>query len=193
MGVDISFHIEVRCRDKWRPVIWQTPMELKSYLYKEDEGKEWYMGHCCFWCRYYHFSDFLEDHATTGLPEDVSPEMKEELSGYEMGNGYFMLSELSHFYDEKEQEMLSHMLQSRDYQMVKQLNRIERYVKKKPLAKKESEAYCPYEGMTIKEIYDDFQDEYWLFLRLLMAVRSFLDGARVYADGDKVRILYAVC
>ena len=69
--------------------------------------------------------------------------MKEELSEYEMGNGYFMLSELSHFYDEKEQEMLSHMLQSRDYQMVKQLNRIERYVKKKPLAKKESEAYCP--------------------------------------------------
>lgn len=46
MGVDISFHIEVRCRDKWRPVIWQTPMELKSYLYKEDEGKEWYTGHC---------------------------------------------------------------------------------------------------------------------------------------------------
>ena len=85
------------------------------------------------------------------------------------------------------------MLESRDYQMVKQLNRIERYVKKKPLAKKDSEAYRPYEGMTIKEIYDDFQDEYWLFLRLLMAVRSFLDGAHVYEDGDKVRILYAVC
>lgn len=131
MGVDISFHIEVRCRDKWRSVTWQTPMELKSYLYKDDE--------------------------------------------------------------EKEREMLSHMLQSRDYQMVKQLNRIERYVKKKPLAKKESEAYCPYEERTIKEIYDDFQDEYWLFLRLLMAVWSFLDGAHIYADGDKVRILYAIC
>ena len=91
---------------------------------------------------------FLEDHATTGLPEDVSPEMKEELSEYEMGTGYFMLSELSHFYDEKEQEMLSHMLQSRDYQMVKQLNRIERYVKKKPLAKRESEAYCPYSSIS---------------------------------------------
>lgn len=121
MGVDISFHIEVRCKDKWRPLVWQTPMELKSYLYKEDEGKDWYTGHCCFWCRYYHFGDFLEDHATTGLPEDVSPEMKEELSG------------------------------------------------------------------------DDFQDEYWLFLRLLMAVRSFLDGVRVYVDGDKVRVLYAIC
>ena len=65
----------------------------------------------------------------------------------------------------EEQEMLSHMLQSRAYQMVKQLNRIERYVKKKPLAKKDTESCFPYEERTIKEIYDDFQDEYWLFLK----------------------------
>ena len=192
MGVDISFHIEVRYRDKWRPLVWQTPMELKSFVNEKDKEKERNSNNCCFWCRYYHFSDFIEDHATRGLPSDVSPEMK-VLEKYEMGNDYFLLSDLTHFYDTEEKKMLSHMLQSRDYQMVKQLNRIEKYVKQKPLAKKDTLGYSYYEERTIKEIYDDFQEECWLFLRLQMAVHSFLDGADIFADDNEVRILYAIC
>lgn len=192
MGVEISFHIEVRCRDKWRPLVWQTPMELKSFVNEKDKEKEWNSNNCCFWCRYYHFSDFVENHTTRGLPSDVNPDMK-FLEEYEMGNGFFLLSDLTHFYDTEEKKMLSRILQSRDYQMVKQLNRIEKYVKQKPLAKKDIIGYNYYEERTIKDIYNDFQEEFGLFLRLQMAVRSFLEGADIYADDNEVRILYGIC
>ena len=41
MGVDVSFHIEVRRKNVWRPFIWQTPMEFCSDILKKDEDKEW--------------------------------------------------------------------------------------------------------------------------------------------------------
>ena len=41
MGVDVSFHIEVRRKNVWRPFIWQTPMEFCSDILKKDEEKEW--------------------------------------------------------------------------------------------------------------------------------------------------------
>ena len=193
MGVDISFHIEVRKGEKWFPLIWQTPVKLQSYISEEDEGKEWTQNDCCFWCRYYHFSDFVDEHATRGLPKDVSTEMKEELSKYEMGNGYFLLSDLSHFYHTEEEKMLSHLLQSRDYQLVKQLNRIEKFVKQKPLAKKDTEISYPYRDRSIKEIYNDFNEEFGVYLGLIMAVRSSLDGSYIHADDNRVRILYCIC
>jgi hypothetical protein len=93
-----------------------------------------------------------------GLPDDVSPQMKTELSDYEMGQGYFMLSDLSNFCEQKEKDLLVRLLQSRDYQITKQLNRIERYLKQEPTIKDESDG-IGYEGMSIKEIYEDFQDE----------------------------------
>ena len=61
MGVDVSFHIEVRRKNVWRPFIWQTPMEFCSDIFKKDEDKEWQTDSCCYWCRYYHFRDFIED------------------------------------------------------------------------------------------------------------------------------------
>lgn len=193
MGVDISFHVEIHKGEKWRPLIWQTPVELKSYISKEDEGKVWDTHDCCFCCRYYHFSDFVDEHATRSLPEDVSMEMKEKLSKYEMGNGYFLLSDLSHFYHTEEEKMLTHLLQSRDFQLVKQLNRIEKFLKQKPLAKKDTVASYPYGDQSIKEIYNDFKEEFGIYLSLIMAVRSFLDGAYIYADDNEVRILYSIC
>lgn len=192
MGVDIGFHIEVYKGEKWLPLIWQTPMKLKSHLYEDDEGKEWMQNDCCFWCRYYHFSDFVNEYAKRGLPEDVSMEMKEELSKFEMGNGYFLLTDLSHFYHAEEKRMLSHLLQSRDYQLVKQLNRIEKLVKQKPLAKRDTMGVYPYGDRSIKEIYNDFNEEFGVYLGLIMAVRSFLDGANNYARDDEVRILYGI-
>lgn len=81
--------MEVRHKNKWRPVIWQTPMELKSCLYKEDEGKEWNTHHSFFIRRYYHFQDLIADYAINGLPDDVSPEFKKELAEWECSTGYF--------------------------------------------------------------------------------------------------------
>lgn len=192
MGVDVSFHIEVRRKNVWRPFIWQTPMEFCSDILKKDEDKEWQTNSCCYWCRYYHFKDFLDDCAKRGLPDDVSPEMKEELSGYEMGNGYFSLSDLNHYYETEEKNMLAHMLQSRDYQMVKQLNRIEKYLKQKPLTKKDNLSFIYYEERTIKEIYEEFMDELWFFQSLVMIIRSFSANAFFYAKDDDIRILYAI-
>lgn len=192
MGVDISFHIEVRHRDKWRPLIWQMPMELKSYKDEEDEGRDWHTNSCCFWCRYYHFRDFLEDYAERRLPDDVSPEMKEKLSRYEMGQGYFLLSDLSDFCEQQEKDLLLQLLQARDYQITKQLNRIEKYVKQEPVTTKESDGDI-YDRRDIKEIYEDFQDEYWYYRSLHLSVRGFLKGARSFVDDKDVRVLYVIC
>ena len=89
--------------------------------------------------------------------------------------------------------MLTHLLQSRDFQLVKQLNRIEKFLKQKPLAKKDTGASYPYGDQSIKEIYNDFKEEFGIYLSLIMAVRSFLDGAYIYADDNEVRILYSIC
>ena len=193
MGVDINFYIEVRKGKKWRPLIWQTPVELKSFISKEDEGKKWEQNNCFFWCRYYHFRDFIVDRAHYGLPDDVSMEMKEHISDFEMGKGYFLLSDLQNFYHIEEDKMLSQMLQSRDYKMVEKLKQIEKQIKGKPVAKKDKENIYPYEERSIKEIYEDFQEEYGIFLQLLMAVRCFLEGANIYTDDYEVRILYGIC
>ena len=89
--------------------------------------------------------------------------------------------------------MLSHLIQSRDYQLVKRLNRIEKLVKQKPLAKRDTMGVYPYGDRSIKEIYNDFNEEFGIFLGLIMAVRSFLDSAYIYAEGNEVRILYGIC
>ena len=191
MGVDISFHIEVRHRNEWRPLIWQMPMELKSHKDEKDEGKGWFTNSCCYWCRYYHFRDFLDDYGNVGLPDDVSPQMKTELSDYEMGQGYFMLSNLSNFCEQQEKDLLVRLLQSRDYQITKQLNRIERFLKQEPTTKDESDEIS-YEGMSIKEIYEDFQDEYWYYQSLHLSVRGFLKGANNHKDDKDIRILYGI-
>ena len=117
--------------------------------------------------------------------------MKAELSDYEMGQGYFMLSDLSNFCEQQEKDLLVRLLQSRDYQITKQLNRIERYLKQEPTIKDESDG-IGYEGMSIKEIYEDFQDEYWYYQSLHLSVRGFLKGANNHKDGKDVRILYAI-
>ena len=88
--------------------------------------------------------------------------------------------------------MLAHMLQSRDYQMVKQLNRIEKYLKQKPLAKKVCLSFIYYEERTIKEIYEECMEDLWFFQALKMSIRSFSVNAFFYAEDDDIRILYAI-
>lgn len=146
---------------------------------------------CCYWCRYYHFRDFLDDYGSVGLPDDVSPQMKTELSDYEMGQGYFMLSDLSNFCEQQEKDLLVRLFQSRDYQITKQLNRIERFLKQESTTKDESDG-IGYEGMGIKEIYEDFQDEYWYYQSLHLSVRGFLRGAKASVNDKDVRVLYGV-
>lgn len=63
--------------------IWQAPMELKSWLSSEDEGKEWNTHLSFFTCRYHHFRDFIGCYAANGLPDDASPEFKKELEEWD--------------------------------------------------------------------------------------------------------------
>ena len=193
MGIDIRFHIEVHKGEKWCPLIWRTPMALNSFICQEDEGKEWNENTCCYECRYYHFNDFLDECATRGIPDNASMELKEHLSGYEMGCGYFLLSELSHYYHTEEKKMLSDMLQSRDFQMLMQLDRIEKYLKQKPNGKNAPEIHAPCEERDIREIYSDFHEVFGNMRNLLMAARGLLDCANIYVNETKVRILYGVC
>ena len=72
MGVDIGFHIEVRKKNKWIPVVWKLREEIADpYMeYKNVDG--WVEIDAIISGRFYHFDDFLESSASRqGLPEDI--------------------------------------------------------------------------------------------------------------------------
>lgn len=192
MGVDIALFMEVRHRSKWRPVIWQTPMELKSWQSDDDKHKQWNTHHSIFSCRYYHFSDFIEDYAIDDLPDDVSPEFRKELTEWESSMGYFSFTRLSHFCEMKKKEMLVQMSRSVECQMIKQLNRIERYVKQKPIVKTQQPDDSYLSSMSIKQIFDNYNDELYLFEHVKHIIDFLAWEGDIHPNGDDIRILYCL-
>lgn len=192
MGVDISFHIEIRKKEKWLPMVIQTPMELVSYQDEEDKGKEWYMQDEVYYCRYYHFSDFIEDKAVEHVPDDCSEVFLKELSESEMGTGYFMFSDLCDFCKDAEKELGKRLKESRENLLRLQLNRIEKAVTGKPAPKIKKQDNDYYSGMSESRIREEFDDEYCYFFDLRDAIRVWgkLSGSYV-ADAD-IRILYEI-
>lgn len=193
MGVDIALFLEVRHKKKWRAVRWKMPKELNSVEEPNAEDKEWDTHSYFFVCRYYHFRDFVEDHGRGGLPDDVSPEFREELGEYEMGTGYFAYADFSHFCTMKEKEMLDGMSHSAEHQMIKQLNRIERYVKQKPIAKTQLADKNGYAAMSVKQIYEQHDEEYGLFDHVRHIVDFLTRDCSIYSYADDIRIVYAIC
>lgn len=193
MGVDIALFMEVRHKNKWRPVIWQTPMELKRWHDEDDACKDWNNHMSIYTCRYYHFSDFLEDYAINGLPDDVSPELKSKADEWECSMGYFSFTHLSHFCEMKRKEMLANMSRSVECQMIKQLNRIERYVKQKPIVKTQQPDDDYYSSMSIKQIFEDYENEFFLFEYVRQIVNFLSFEGDIHADSDDIRILYCIC
>lgn len=197
MGVDINFYIEVRKRDRWRPLVFKTPTELMGFVSEEEKGKEWRSAMCIYGCRYYHFQDFLEDESNgqRRLPDDCCEELRKELhtddEDYAFGRGYFMLNDLIHYCDTAKKEMLKHLLHSRDYQMVEQLNRIEKTVRGENIPKTDLPDTDIYADMTIEEIYSDYEESYGLLNDLCAYIHEALEISGIYYPSTgQVRVIY---
>ena len=189
MRNNLYFYIEVRVKNKWRPLIWKTPMELVTYEYKKKKGISWHVNSCCLSCKDNQFDEFLSYHAQNDLPIDISSEMKDELSKYEKTKGYIMYSSLVCYNYGKEKQMLCSMLKSRDYRINMLLHRIEKYFQQKSINQESNDYVCSDEDRSIGEIYEDFQNENGDLLNLKYAVQSFLKAAEIDADENDVRIL----
>lgn len=191
MANNIAFYIEVRVKNKWRPLILKTPMELVTYEYKKKK-RSWHVNSCCLSCKDYQFRDFLSYHDINNLPLDISPEMNDKLSKYEKKKGYFLYSSLVCYNYGKEKQMLCSMLKSRDYRVTMLLYRIEKYFQQKPIKQEDNDYVCSNEDRSIEEIYEDFQKENGDLLNLKYAVQRFLCAAEIHADENDIRILYGM-
>ena len=76
MGVDIAFYIEVRNPENWVRLHFKPPFKTKEEPYQS------YWDTDCFFCRYYHFTDFLNEARSNirgGPKERICKEIAEHL------------------------------------------------------------------------------------------------------------------
>ena len=142
MGVDIHFCAEVRKQDKWQPLVWFTkPSEEKESYWEEKPlpGDNGMTPHFYIWLgRAYHYTDALEDmNDIHGYPNDMSEDLRARLPDEsEVSCGYFAYSALEQYLQNAEKKMLLNLLQSREYQLIERVNRIENAVLGKPVEDK---------------------------------------------------------
>jgi len=197
MGVDIGFHIEVRKKNKWIPVVWKLHEEIADpYMeYKNVDG--WVEIDAIISGRFYHFDDFLESSASRqGLPEDISERFKrtydEEHEAW--GIGYFSLADLNNYCQRAEYNVIIHMLEQRDGKLKQQLNRIEDLLRQKPvLEKSHDEDFddMDYDYEDVHNTYQEFLNESFLIRKLRDEVCGITDDIRI--DDSEIRILYFAC
>ena len=135
MSLSIYFCAEVQRNGKWHPLIWShKPIESESYCDEEEPTSDMAMHYRLYDDNAYDYDALWRDiHCDDGLPDDMSPELRTWLENRNnMGFGYFMLSDLVKYVNELEEEMVKDLQSSRDFQVVKHLNRIEKAVLKKP-------------------------------------------------------------
>lgn len=171
MSLSIYFCAEVQRNGKWHPLIWShKPIEGESYCEEEEPTSDMAIHYKLYDDNAYDYDALWRDiRCDDGLPDDMSPELRIWLENqYTMGFGYFMLSDLVKYVNELEEEMVKDLQSSRDFQVVKHLNRIEKAVLKKPIKDPiDTEEMCP---MSIKWIYEHYVEETFGMNRLIEIV-----------------------
>ena len=194
MGVDIGFHIEVRKKSKWIPVVWKIPRKLAGYVQDCDKGKTWIENDEIISGRFYHFEDFLENSAARrGLPDDITDRFKkifnEEHESW--GIGHFYLTDLDSYCQHEELKVISRMFEKRNGKIEAQLNRIEALLSHKvnleSTAKEDPDEY--YE--TEESVYQEYQNETFLVRKLRDTIRGITE--EMWVEDSEVRVLYFAC
>lgn len=193
MSLSIYFCAEVQRNGKWHPLIWShKPIEGESYCDEEEPTSDMAIHYKLYDDNAYDYDALWRDiRCDDGLPDDMSPELRIWLENqYTMGFGYFMLSDLVKYVNELEEEMVKDLQSSRDFQVVKHLNRIEKAVLKKPIKDPiDTEEMCP---MSIKWIYEHYVEETFGMNRLIEIV-LFLANEFCnypYPKSSEIRILF---
>lgn len=195
MGVSIDFYVEVRKDGQWHPFVWRTPMVLKRNIYDDEKGKDWDEHECFDGISSYLYDEFLfrsSNSQRDGLPEDVSPHFKKQLSESGLGCGYFDFEDLVDFCNEKEEEMFSKMEISSEHQLHKQLDRIETLLRNKTVKKKQERNDDWYAQYTVREIFDNFNENYEPVLSLRRNILVLLRESDIQVNYKDIRVLFSL-
>lgn len=195
MGVSIDFYVEVRKDGQWHPFVWRTPMVLKRNIYDDEKGKDWDEHECFDGISSYLYDEFLfrsSNSQRDGLPEDVSPRFKKQLSESGLGRGYFDFEDLVDFCNEKEEEMFSKMEISSEHQLHKQLDRIETLLRNKTVKKKQERDDDWYAQYTVREIFDNFNENYEPVLSLRRNILVLLRESDIQVNYKDIRVLFSL-
>ena len=193
MSVSIAFYLEVRRDEKWSLLRWKQPTELETYC-REEEPIKWRTRATILYCDYRFIDDFIEHYSQEqdGLPDDVTPELKRMIRSDKnsYGTGYFDARRIWEYLNEKRDEMLASLIQSRDYQMVYKLNKIEA----KLFGEKESspidlsDEY--YKRACVRDLYESYENHVWGVRALAQAINSITSAFWVYAKNKDMRVVF---
>lgn len=193
MGVDIGFHIEVRKRSKWEPVVWRLPEKLAHNIYEDSKVEgPWIEHDTIISGRYYHFEDFLES-TKHCLPNDISDRFKKVFEDdHELwGNGYFYLSDLANYCEQVEYNAVIKMLNKRDATIKTQLNRIEALLKHEHVVEESNDVNDEEGYEDVENAFQEYQGDTFLIKKLRDTVRGITDA--MWLDDAEIRILYFAC
>lgn len=194
MGVDIHFCAEVRKQEQWQPLVWFTkPSEEEHSCWAEKPlpGDNGMTPHfLIFLGRAYHYRDALEDmNERQGYPDDMSDELRARLPDEsDVSSGYFAYTELESYLENAEKKLLLNLLQSREYQLVEQLNRIENAVMGKPV-NNQKETLC-LSNYSIEQIYEEYDDDVWNLNRLRHIIYYLAREITGCIIEENIRIIY---
>lgn len=193
MSLSIIFCAEVQRNGKWYPLIWShKPIEGESYCDEEEPTSDMAIHYKLYDDNAYDYDALLRDvRCDDGVPDDMSAELRTWLENRNnMGFGYFLLSDLVRYVNELEEEMVKDLQSSRDFQMVRHLNRIEKVVLKKPIKDPiDTEDMCP---MSIQRIYEHYTEETYGMNRLIEIVRFLANEfcSYPYPKSSEIRISF---
>lgn len=194
MGVDIGFHIEVRKKSKWIPVVWKIPRVLAGYVRDCDKGKTWIEMDEIISGRYYHFEDFLESSAARhGLPDDITERFKKIFKDEHetWGIGYFYLTVLNSYLQQAEINAITRMLEKRNGKIAAQLNRIEALLSHNLNLENAVNEDPDEDYETEESVYKEYQDDTFLVRKLRDTIRGITD--EMWVEDSDVRVLYFAC
>jgi len=195
MGVDISFHIEIRRQNQWHLMTVDSPQwekyDNENNIFKTE----------VYNVRYYHFEDFLDEAGShiQGKKEILSPELQLLLNDEyaKMGYGVFMYDDLLQHCEALEKKLISGISHAGIYSIKAQLDRIEQRLAgngNTPDAEPSDEREQLYEEVTpIEQMYDDFMWDYGCIFSLRDTVRALTTFGYTHISTSDIRIFYLIC
>ena len=195
MSVSVNFFLEVRHDGKWALLRWKQPTELETY-FRDREKRKWETRAEIFSCDYCFIDEFLYDYSreSDGLPDDVTPELqrmiKHNKNAY--GTGYFNVDRIWDYLNEKREEMLEGLVQSRDYQIVYKLNKIENklFGAKDAVPIDLSDEY--YKRAGIRDLFESYESQVGTIKCLASAIYRFTNAFWVHVKDEDLRVVFQV-
>ena len=195
MSVSVNFFLEVRHDGKWALLRWKQPTELETYFHDREKHK-WETRAEIFSCDYCSVDEFIEDYSQRmdEFPDDATPELQRVLkrnkNAYWMG--CFDVGRIWVYLNDKREEMLESLIQSRDYQLVHKLNKIEKklFGAKEATPMNLSNEY--YKSTGIRDLYESYESRVGTVECLGSAISRFTDAFWAHVNNEDMRVVFQV-